>query len=98
MASPSHSPKASKDLSTGDAHPQDINDTDLQMDLNDHPTVQHSSEAIQNEELDEEPLLHQLKNIIEESTEEEIVQPIEPSSDAFIEALVEGIVEDNVEK
>ena len=68
------------------------------MDLNDHLTVQHSSEVIQIEELDEEPILQQSKKIIRESAEADIVQPIEPSIDEFFEAPVEGTIEDTVEE
>ena len=59
--------------------------------------MQHSPEIIQIEESDEELIHYQTKEIIEETDEAKIVQPIEPSIDESIEGMVEATVEQEIE-
>ena len=98
MVSPTHSNKELEDFSTGDAPPQDHNGTGLQMDLNDHPNVQHSPKIIQIKELDDEPIHQQTEETTRETAEANVVQPIEPPIDESVQALVERTVEVTIEQ
>ena len=98
MASPNQLRKESEEVSIGDAPPQANIGTDLQMDLNDHLTVQHSPEIIHITESDEEHTHAQTEVIKEEMAEvpiedmvQENVQQTEQSIDEFVEELVQQI-------
>ena len=72
MASPSHLQKACEEFSNGDAHPQTNTGIDLQMDLNDHPPVQHSLEIIHIEGSDGEIKKETAEAPVEDMVEENV--------------------------
>ena len=96
MASSNHLHKEAEEFFSRDAPSQANTETDLQMDLNDHPPMQHSLEIIRIEESGEEHTHDQTKEIIEELAKapvEDMFKENVQQTEQFIDESIDEIVQ-----